>query len=122
MVGQLCRNANIPLAFQLLTVPVCDLHSVFTPEGEFDRDNCPYESYREMEFTPALPMARMKFFHRHFLGSPRPPKSEDVSDRMSCRNFLLTATGLEDIAQSVVEFLEPGSSPDLHGRAGSSAR
>ncbi|KAL1970321.1 hypothetical protein VTN77DRAFT_5481 [Rasamsonia byssochlamydoides] len=77
VVGQLCRNANIPLAFQLLCVPVCDLHSVFTPEGEFDRENCPYESYQEMEFTPALPTARMAYFHRHFLGNPRPSKSEN---------------------------------------------
>lgn len=54
------------------------MHQVFTPDGEFDRENCPYESYREMEFAPALPAARMAYFHRHFLGAPRPPPSEDV--------------------------------------------
>ncbi|KAL4898806.1 alpha/beta hydrolase fold-domain-containing protein [Aspergillus ambiguus] len=77
VVAHLCRNANIPLGLQVLAVPVCDLHSVFTPDGEFDRENCPYESYREMEFTAALPAARMAYFHRHFLGVPRPARSEE---------------------------------------------
>ncbi|RHZ53753.1 hypothetical protein CDV55_101582 [Aspergillus turcosus] len=77
VLAHLCRDANIPLRLQLLTVPVCDLHSVFTPDGQFDRENCPYESYREMEFTAALPAARMAYFHRHFLGNPRPPSSEE---------------------------------------------
>jgi acetyl esterase/lipase len=81
VLAHLCRDANIPLRLQLLTVPACDLHSVFTPDGQFDRENCPYESYREMEFTPALPAARMAYFHRHFLGNPRPPRSEEVGIR-----------------------------------------
>lgn len=79
MIALLCRNKGIPLGLQVLTVPVCDLHQVFTPEGEFDREGCPYESYREMEFAPALPTARMAYFHRHFLGIPRPASSEEVS-------------------------------------------
>lgn len=78
VIGHLCRNANIPLALQVLNVPVCDLHNPFTPFGEFDRENCPYESYREMEFTVALPAARMSYFHKHFLGVPRPPRSDEV--------------------------------------------
>lgn len=78
VVAHLCRDESIPLRLQILCVPVCDLHSPFTPEGQFDRENCPYESYRMMEFTPALPMARMAYFHRHFLGVPRPEKSESV--------------------------------------------
>jgi len=61
-------------------VPVCDLQSTFTPDGQFDHENTPYESYREMEFTAALPAARMSYFHRHFLGVPRPERSESVSD------------------------------------------
>ncbi|KAJ5919245.1 hypothetical protein N7466_010188 [Penicillium verhagenii] len=77
VIAHLCRNEGIPLGLQVLTVPVCDLHQVFTPEGVFDRENCPYESYREMEFAPALPAARMAYFHRHFLGVPRSPPSED---------------------------------------------
>ncbi|KAJ6015250.1 esterase [Penicillium herquei] len=75
VVAHLCRNEGIPLGLQVLIVPVCDMHH-FTPEGDFERDNCPYESYREMEFAPALPMARMAYFHRHFLGVPRPPPSD----------------------------------------------
>jgi acetyl esterase/lipase len=78
VLAHLCRDANIPLRLQVLTVPACDLHNTFTPDGKFDRENCPYESYREMEFTPALPMARMAYFHKHFLGVPRPAKSEEV--------------------------------------------
>ncbi|KAE8372252.1 esterase [Aspergillus bertholletiae] len=77
VLAHLCRDANIPLRLQILTVPACDLHNVFTPEGLFDRENCPYESYREMEFTPALPTARMAYFHKHFLGVPRPVRSEE---------------------------------------------
>ncbi|KAL4993794.1 alpha/beta hydrolase fold-domain-containing protein [Aspergillus recurvatus] len=77
VVAHHCRNANIPLALQVLVVPVCDLHSSFTPEGEFDRENCPYESYKEMEYTVALPVARMSYFHKHFLGVPRPAASDD---------------------------------------------
>ncbi|KAJ5143507.1 CAZyme family CE10 [Penicillium bovifimosum] len=41
----------------ILTVPVTDLHRVFTPE--------------------ALPAARMAYFHRHFLGVPRPAESDE---------------------------------------------
>lgn len=79
VLAHLCRDAGIPLRLQILTVPVCDMHSTFTPEGVFDRKNCPYDSYREMEFAPVLPAARMAYFHRHFLGMPRPALSEDVS-------------------------------------------
>ncbi|THC92117.1 hypothetical protein EYZ11_008412 [Aspergillus tanneri] len=54
------------------------MHNVFTPNGDFDWDNCPYESYREMEFTAALPTAWMAYFHKQFLGVPRPaPSLED---------------------------------------------
>ncbi|KAL5051053.1 hypothetical protein BDW71DRAFT_194146 [Aspergillus fruticulosus] len=60
VVAHHCRNANIPLALQVLVVP-----------------NCPYESYREMEYTVALPVARMSYFHKHFLGVPRPAPSDD---------------------------------------------
>ncbi|KAJ9491000.1 hypothetical protein VN97_g2245 [Penicillium thymicola] len=77
VISHLCRDANIPLRLQILTVPVTDLHRVFTPEGEFDREGCPYESYREMEFAPALPAARMAYFHRQFLGVPRPAESNE---------------------------------------------
>ncbi|KAJ6151281.1 CAZyme family CE10 [Penicillium chermesinum] len=77
VTAHLCRDAGIPLRLQVLTVPVCDIHSSFTPEGVFDPKLTPYESYREMEYAPALPAARMAYFHRHFLGVPRPAPSND---------------------------------------------
>ncbi|CAJ2506621.1 Uu.00g078070.m01.CDS01 [Anthostomella pinea] len=70
VIAHKCRDKVIPLAFQLLGVPVCDLH-VFDPHGEL-RGDCPYESYREMYHTVPLPAERMGFFHNHFLGCPRP--------------------------------------------------
>ena len=77
IVAHLCRDESISLAFQLLTVPVCDLH-VFSPTGEL-LDNQPYESYRENRDTVPLPMERMSYFHKHFLGCPRPQVLDDVS-------------------------------------------
>ncbi|EAS30394.3 esterase [Coccidioides immitis RS] len=77
VVAHLCRDNEFPLSLQILTVPVTDMHSSFTPDGKFDRENTPYESYREMEFTPALPAERMAYFHRHWLGVLRPEKSDD---------------------------------------------
>ncbi|KAF2138779.1 uncharacterized protein K452DRAFT_276550 [Aplosporella prunicola CBS 121167] len=75
VVAIMCRDEGIPLAFQLLVVPVCDMH-VFTPTGELD-PNCPYESYREMWNTAALPGERMSFFHKHWLGNPRPKQLDN---------------------------------------------
>jgi acetyl esterase/lipase len=71
----MCRDASIPLAFQLLEVPVCDL-SVFTPTGQLRPDQ-PYASYRELEFTQPLPAERMAYFHNHFLGVPRPKEYDE---------------------------------------------
>jgi acetyl esterase/lipase len=64
----MCRDASIPLAFQLLSVPVCDMH-IFTPTGQLRSDQ-PYESYREMEFTQPLPVERMRYFHDNWRVSP----------------------------------------------------
>lgn len=101
VISHLCRDANIPLRLQVLTVPVTDLHRVFTPDGEFDRENCPYESYREMEFAPALPAARMAYFHRHFLGVPRPPASDVVGSEIGVIIIvILIFLGLENITHS----------------------
>lgn len=72
------RDEGIPLAFQLLCVPVCDLTSVFTPSGELD-PNCPYFSYKEMCNVTGLPMERMQFFHNHFLELPRSASYQKVS-------------------------------------------
>ncbi|KAF3491370.1 fumarate hydratase [Arthroderma uncinatum] len=77
VIAHMCRDHGYPLRLQLLLVPVIDMHSSFTPTGEFDRENTPYESYREMEHTAALPAERMAYFHRHWLGNPHPERSED---------------------------------------------
>jgi acetyl esterase/lipase len=71
----MCRDASIPLAFQLLAVPVCDMH-VFDSTGQLRLDQ-PYESYREIGFTQPLPMERMSYFHKAFLGNPRPKELDD---------------------------------------------
>lgn len=77
VVALRCRDEGIPLAFQLLQVPCVDLH-VFTPEGALE-EGCPYESYREMWETVALPGERMSYFHKALLGNPRPAKYDNVS-------------------------------------------
>jgi len=74
IVAHMCRDANIPLAFQMLGVPVCDL-SIFTSTGELRLDQ-PYDSYRTLALTQPLPLDRMSYFHNHFLGSPRPQELE----------------------------------------------
>jgi len=75
IIAHICRDESILLAFQLLAVPVCDLH-VFSPTGEL-LDDQPYESYRENRDTVPLPMERMSYFHKHFLGCPRPKALDD---------------------------------------------
>ncbi|KAF3003282.1 hypothetical protein E8E14_005878 [Neopestalotiopsis sp. 37M] len=75
VVAHMCRDEGIPLVLQLLGVPVCDLH-VFTPTGEL-RADCPYESQHEMRHTQPLSVERMSYFHRHFLGQPRPAELEN---------------------------------------------
>ncbi|KAH8646241.1 putative esterase [Xylariales sp. PMI_506] len=75
VIAHMCRDQKIPLCFQLLGVPVCDMH-VFTPMGELSPD-CPYESYREMYYTQPLPTERMMWFHNKFLGCPRPKELDD---------------------------------------------
>ncbi|KAG0157301.1 hypothetical protein PDIDSM_4486 [Penicillium digitatum] len=51
VISHLCRNANIHLRLQIVTV--------------------------SMEFAPVLPAARMAYFHRPFLGVPRPAESDE---------------------------------------------
>jgi acetyl esterase/lipase len=66
----MCRDAGIPLAFQLLGVPVCELSTVFSPSGTL-LPSCPYPSYTENYYTQPLPVERMEWFHRQFLGEER---------------------------------------------------
>jgi acetyl esterase/lipase len=75
VVAHKCRDAEIPLAFQLLGVPVCDL-SIFTDVGELRPDQ-PYDSYRELFNTQPLSSERMSYFHNAFLGCPRPKDLEE---------------------------------------------
>jgi len=70
VIALMCREAGIPLALQILSVPVCDMDQ-FSSEGLL-KPECPYESYREMYDTVPLPTKRMEYFSRHFLGNPRP--------------------------------------------------
>jgi acetyl esterase/lipase len=56
-----------PLKLQLLVVPAVD--SRWTPlEGSAD-PACPYETYRSCEYAPCLPLNRMRWFSRLWLGS-----------------------------------------------------
>jgi acetyl esterase/lipase len=90
----MCRDKGIPLAFQTLGVPVCDL-SIFTPTGELKHDQ-PYESYRELYYTQPLSAERMAYFHNYFLGTPR-PKELDSDFRVSpilAKNFTGLAPAL----------------------------
>lgn len=90
----MARDAGIPLAFQMLGMPVCDL-SIFKPTGELRADQ-PYDSYRELFYTQPLPAERMSYFHIHFLGNPR-PKEYDEDFRVSpilAKNFAGLAPAL----------------------------
>ncbi|KAF7717895.1 Alpha/beta hydrolase fold-3 domain-containing protein [Penicillium ucsense] len=101
VLAHLCRDENIPLRLQVLTVPICDLDSSFTFDGHFDRQNSPYPSYREMEVAPLLPVARMEFFYRYFLGVPRPaPSAKDWKiSPMLAPNFNNLAPALVSTAE-----------------------
>ncbi|KNG89262.1 esterase [Aspergillus nomiae NRRL 13137] len=68
VVAHLCRDNQIPLRLQVLCVPICDLHNVFTPDGNFDSESCPYESYREMQFSAGMTQHRMQHCYRQFVG------------------------------------------------------
>jgi acetyl esterase/lipase len=60
VISHVCRDADIPLRLQVLAVLVTDLHSVFTPQGDFDRENCPFERwslrqrYQQREWHTAI--------------------------------------------------------------------
>ncbi|KAI1500796.1 Alpha/Beta hydrolase protein [Biscogniauxia marginata] len=61
------RPALPPLALQLLIVPVIDARHV-PREGPAAPD-CPYGSYRALEFAPSLPLARLSWFYNYWLGT-----------------------------------------------------
>ena len=56
-----------PLRLQMLVVPSVD--SRWTPlEGSVD-PSCPYESYKTCEFAPCLPLQRMRWFSKLWIGT-----------------------------------------------------
>lgn len=56
------------LVLQMLIVPCVDAR--FVPiEGSCDSKTTPYESYIKNEFAPCLPLNRMKWFYRLWLGT-----------------------------------------------------
>ena len=61
---------NIPLKLQILTVPATDLTAL--DDNWNIRADCPYNSYFENISAPGLPLVRMKFFLKLFLGKKRP--------------------------------------------------
>jgi acetyl esterase/lipase len=77
VLSHMARDEGIPLALQILAVPCVDLVNVFTPEGNIKPD-CPYDSYRELYWTAALPVERMIYAHECFVGLPRPAAYDTV--------------------------------------------
>ncbi|KAL3429809.1 hypothetical protein BDV09DRAFT_189787 [Aspergillus tetrazonus] len=63
-VALYCRNANIPLALQVLVML------------RIDREKCPYD-HGDMEYTVPLPLARMLYLQKLFAGAPLPMLSND---------------------------------------------
>ncbi|KAE8440728.1 hypothetical protein EG329_006638 [Mollisiaceae sp. DMI_Dod_QoI] len=68
ILAHLCRDTSLPLKFQLLSVPVVDL-SIFSPSSGSLLPTNPYPSYDEFALCPPLPLERMSYFFKHFLGS-----------------------------------------------------
>ncbi|KKY24159.1 putative esterase [Phaeomoniella chlamydospora] len=77
VISILARDSNLPLSFQLLTVPVADLLASFNEDGSLN-ENTPYFSYKEMKDTQPLSVERMQYFHEKFLGLPRRKEYENV--------------------------------------------
>ena len=70
IVAQRCVAIRIPLKLQILTVPVTDLTAL--DDSWNLQPDCPYKSYLENANAPCLPLERMQFFVRHFLGEKMP--------------------------------------------------
>lgn len=88
VISQRARDAGIPIVLQILDVPVTDMDS-FDRSGTLKND-CPYESYRELYHTVPLSCERMEYFARHFLGVPRPLGTYDVSTVLLAGNICLS--------------------------------
>jgi acetyl esterase/lipase len=77
ILAQRCHALQIPLKLQILTVPAVDLTGF--DETWNLRPDCPYPSYAENAKAPLLPIERMQYFLRHFLG-PRMPDPLPVAN------------------------------------------
>src|SRR5437762_2061563 len=75
IIAQRCLAKNIPLKLQILSVPVTDLTAL--DDNWSIKPDCPYNSYLENASAPCLPLERLQFFMKHFLGEkmPHPPPS-----------------------------------------------
>ncbi|KAK3317150.1 alpha beta hydrolase fold-3 domain-containing protein [Cercophora scortea] len=67
--------AGVKLVLQVLVVPVIDARYVPFDHGELPQVNrdgvVPYESYVSCEFAPVLPLSRLVWFYRLWLGAER---------------------------------------------------
>ncbi|KAF7942773.1 uncharacterized protein EAE97_006227 [Botrytis byssoidea] len=97
VVSHVSRDEGMPLSFQLLGVPAVDL-DVYGTDGKLTEEGWDrYPSYREMEFTVPLPVARMEYFVAQFLGEER--------DRNTYNNWKVSpilATNFEGLAPALI--------------------
>lgn len=77
------------------------MHSQFTAEGEL-RPDCPYPSYHEMQYTAALPAARMSYFHNHFIPEPRDAVKDKSNEYNLVRLSPILAKTLKGVAPAFV--------------------
>ncbi|KAB8303632.1 hypothetical protein EYC80_005028 [Monilinia laxa] len=97
VTSHVCREEGMPLSFQILGVPVVDLDG-YGPDGKLTEKGWErYGSYREMEFTVPLPVARMEYFTRHFFGEER--------DHTTYNNWKVSpmlATNFQNLAPALI--------------------
>ncbi|RAL61703.1 hypothetical protein DID88_002771 [Monilinia fructigena] len=107
VVSHVCREEGMPLSFQMLGVPVVDMDG-YGPDGKLTEKGWErYGSYREMEFTVPLPMARMEYFARHFFGEER--------DHTTYNNWKVSpilATNFQNLAPALIMTAEMDSLRD----------
>jgi acetyl esterase/lipase len=70
ILAQRCLAKKIPLKLQILSVPATDLTAL--DDNWNIRADCPYDSYLENALAPGLPLERIQFFLKFFLGEKMP--------------------------------------------------
>jgi acetyl esterase/lipase len=103
VLAQRCLAKDIPLKSQILTVPTTDLS--YLAEDYSIRPDCPYNSYLENASAPCLPLERMRFFMKHFLGEkmPHPPPAANpaiLSPEVELSP--MKATSLKGLAPAII--------------------